>query len=173
MPPVDLRTRIDQFKPILAANSTAASFASKIITATEPTGDGIVDVILSGTVEGPANVLIVPFGRDAANETFDFRVIGWHWIDTSGDDLWMPTTLLEATATLGTGTGVAGHAVLSDSELIADTIDVTGGLGARDKYSPANNTIAWVSCDLMGAQKLEISGDLTGAAQMNWLYKLL
>ena len=177
MPPANIRTIVDQLHKLHTANQTDTSFPSRIITATEPvTGTGIVDVLLQGTNEANANVLLVPFGTDAADETFNMRVIGWKLADFgsgSTNDLWVPLPLVTCAVTLGAGTGVGSNASLPSTEFIADTITITTGLGARDLYSPADDTLAWISVDMMGARKLEVTFDRVAAASCNVLWAIL
>lgn len=156
----------------LAANATDTSFASRVPTTTEPTGDGVVGLRSHPDQVVPTWLLLVPYGTGDANDAFDVRVVGWRRVGT----LWVPTTLLEFTATLGTAVGVAG-ADVADTEKFADTVsDPATGKGSVgvdcQPTSPADNTVAHYLVDTRGCPKVEFlfdatTGDPTGA---NLLY---
>lgn len=157
---MQLTNRSWAFAKVFATNSAASSFASKVPTLTEPTGDGIIDLpVLHDSVD--QWVHLVPFGTGADNDTFDFRLIGWKAID----GLWIPVPIFAGTATFGTSVGVSGAAVVN-TERFADTITASLGSANVDYIlaSPANNTIAHVKIATQGFGKLELSVDLTGTS---------
>jgi hypothetical protein len=148
------------------ADSTSASFPTRIPTTTEPTGDGVIDLLAAagGTRVVPTWLDIVPYGTTTADQTFKVRVVGWRKVGT----LWVPTTLLEFTATLGTATGVSG-ATLGTTYLFADTVgDPATGKGAIgvdcQPTSPADNTVASYMVDTRGSAKVEILFDRNSSA---------
>lgn len=118
-------------------------------------------------------VLVIPFGTDTADQTFKFRLIGWRLaVERDSEEklataIWIPVTLGEFTATLGTSPGLAGT-VIGSTQLFADTIALSGTSGNDDIdisiTSPADNTIAHVKVDLAGFQKLEITFDRNSSA---------
>ena len=172
------------FKKARATNATNTSFPSKVLTTTEPSGDGVHDIVpIEGGIS-PCKVLVVPYGTGDANDVFDMRIIGWRPLVREAQNvlLWVPTILASLTCTLGAGTGVAGTPVLNTA-LIVDTITIlsepsvtadTTRQGLVEVYSPANDTLAWAELDLRGSYKIEFTfdattGDPTG---MNALFAL-
>lgn len=142
-----------------ATNATDTSFASKVPTTTEPTNDGVVD--LAGQGEAPTWLMLIPYGTGDADDAFDMRLLGWRKVAT----LWVPTILLQFTATLGTAVGVAGAAVVA-TEMFADTVsDPATGMGSVgancQPSSPANNTVAHYLVDTRGCPKVEFCFDAT------------
>jgi len=155
------------YKVARATDSADTSFPSRVPTVTEPSGDGVVDIQGSGVAS--TWLMLVPFGTDANNETFDVRVVGWRNVGT----LWIPTILLQFSATLGNVVGVAGTDVLA-THFLADTVsDPVAGMGSVgvncQPSSPANDTPAHYLFDTRGCPKVEILFDLTGAAAANCL----
>lgn len=161
-----------EFTELLAANSTATSFTANAATTTEPTGTGIVTLSrVNGRVHD--NVLLVFFGTDANNETFDARVTGWSKVGT----LWVPVVLAEFECILGAGVGVSGASV-ADTDFFVDTIAIDAAFSglsgtAVQVCSPTGDQVAHVLMDMKGFAKMEVEFDLTGGASANCLYKLL
>lgn len=168
-----------------SVNATNTSFASKVATLTEPSGDagtatGASVLQLSDGPNGivPCKALLIPYGTGDANDVFDMRIIGWRRVGSGPrpDVLWIPHILASLTCTIGAATGVAASPVVA-TELFVDTITIlseptitadTTRQGTVMTYSPANDTIAWAIVDLQGCEKLELTfdtttGDPTGA----------
>lgn len=176
-------SKIQPWRLARSVNQTSASFVSKVPTTTEPKGDAgtatgasVIELSNNGMC-GPSAAKIVPFGTTTNDNTFNVRVIGWERLPyPSGLDLWVPTTLAEVTATLGTSPGVDGTLVTS-SNLFADTLVlVTGNANvSMEIISPANDTIAHFIVSLKGSMKLELSFSIAGgtATDMNALVKLM
>lgn len=176
-------------RPLKKARSTSAtdsSFASKVPTVTEPSGDGVHDLSPSPGMAVPSKVRVIPYGTTTADATFDMRIVGWYPVVRESQEvlLWVPAILAGLTCTLGTGTGVAASPVLS-ANLFCDTITVTSGFeptvsadvtrsGTFEIMSPVNNLIAWAELSTRGAFKLEFIFDSTnvGAVSMNALFCL-
>lgn len=160
----------DVFKKARTTSATDSSFPSRVATTTEPADDGVVS-LAAVTNDVSTWVKVVPFASGSDGDTFDVRVIGWTRIST----LWVPTILLQFTATLSAAVGVAGAAVL-DTERFADTVsDPATGMGGAgvncQPTSPANDTPAHYLFDSRGCPKLEFLFDRTGgSASMNVLY---
>lgn len=158
---------VQNYRRVRAVNSTDSSFPSLVPTLTKPSGAGVV---LPPTLHwSPRWAKLVPFGTDADNETFDFRLVSWNAIG----NLWVPTILFQATATLSGSVGVAGADVAA-TERFADTIaSVAAGKGvANVDYilgSPADDTPAHVLVMAKGAQLVEVQFDLGTAAGANAL----
>lgn len=150
---------------IRSANATDTSFPARPVTTTEPAGNGVLDL----RQFTPSNLVVIPFGSGSDNTTFDLRIIAWNRIGT----LWVPTILAQASCTLSASVGVSGQSV-TDTDRFADTVTLSliasAGVDAFAK-SPANDTPATIVVDALGAEKIEIVFDLTGAAGANALVK--
>lgn len=157
---------IQRFRKALATNSTATAFVAKLPTATMPSGTGVFDLGLSAT----GQIVILPYGTTTNDTTFDVRL--WGWSQVEGLDLWVPDPILHLSCILGTSAGTA----IGASVLMCDTIAVTKGPADNGPWrmvsSPADNTLAVISCQLRGSQLLEFDFDLTGAVSANCLWKL-
>jgi len=178
-----IETQATVWRKGLATNSDATSFASKVNTLTEPTGDGVHNVGW-GPPPGPQGgvtynaILIHPYAVAGDNDTFSMRVIGWSLVRGSGTvrDLWIPTILCELACTCSADVGVANSAVLA-TERFADTLALVGTSGTLgtnvDVFSPTGNVKGHAVIDLKGSQKLEFTFDSTsaGATGMNALFK--
>lgn len=165
-------TNVNEWGVWQTANSTATSFASKVATATAPT-DGATGVReLSRTTGIVANnIMLMPFGTDAANETFKMRVIGW----SKTESLYIPCILYEFTCTLGSATGVANHKPVN-TDLFADTITLDSGNADVDAtiLSTADDTMCYAICDLKGFSLVEIIFNRnSSSASCNTLYRLV
>ena len=174
----------------LATDATDTSFASKVPTLTEPSGNGVIDLVRSGVLV-PRQVLAFPYATGDDDATFDLRLVGWKSLRSGNTVLWIPAVLVQATATLGTSTGVAGAPVAA-TERFPDTLALHATVTAQGKttdtdsggaassgtvvfHSPVNNLIAYMRVPLEGFQKLEFTFDSTHASvtAMNCLYALL
>ena len=168
-------------------NSTDASYPTRTLTVTEPTGIGnsaaqatasaVFDLSRGqGAAGGNTQynrAIIVPFGTGADTNTFLMRVIGWYSAKnrTGGDDpntrIWVPLQLAAATCTLSVQVGVAGK-VQIETERTCDTIAVVGTTANQgvsvDYVSGANDLTQHIVVDLKGAQKLELIFDRNGSA---------
>lgn len=169
---------------VRTVNSTASSFASKVPTITEPTGDagtatGASVLTLRATPgEGPTSLLLIPYGLGSNNDAFSMRLIGWKPIRRGAADvLWIPVPLLELACVIGNITGVALSAVLA-TELFCDTLT-----GVANKFnanvtcaiaSPQDDTIAHAIVDLRGFSRVEFTFDqTTNTPAMNCLWAQL
>jgi hypothetical protein len=165
MPEVYLSSKRAKYKVAFGTNLTSASFGALNETATEPTGDGVINVdpMCSGHVSSQVRVL--PFGDDAANETFNGRIV--HWAKDQAKGVWIPSELLTFACTLGAAT-------LVNTEFFADTITLTSGLTTDTTLvSPADDTRAWLLTDIMGAEKIQFQVDMVTALNANFYYHLL
>lgn len=185
--------RIDQntspLKRALTTNAATSSFASKVPTVTEPTNDGVINLILGGGAVIHEWMLLWPIGLGADNDAFSLRVLGWRKISQGQgvtDTLWMPTLLYEFSCTISAAVGVAASPVLN-TERFADTITIvtqgkytdadSGGVSTRGNVevtSPTNDLIAHVKAPLKGMEKIEFQFDqTTNTPTMNVLYAFL
>jgi len=192
-----LETLSTAFRKVRQTNSTDASFPSRVPRLAwsgeannQPSGKGdaaaqttfaVVDLVAKSSFpdRGPSNgtaqnkVIIVPFGVGSDTQTFKMRLIGWRIAYERDSEenirtaIWIPVTLAEFTATLGTSPGLAGT-VEGSAQLFADTIALDGTSGNDDIdisiTSPADNTIAHVVVDVKGFEKLEITFDTNSSA---------
>lgn len=149
---------------VRAADSTDSPFPSRVPTLTAPSGAGVVEMSVKGRLA--RKLKIIPVGTDAADETFDMRVIGWN--RASAGLLWIPETLWQGTVTLGATTGVNASEV-ENEYFLADTIVAAAGYAAEVELSPADDTVAHIVVDTHGAERAEVTFDLTLAAGANAL----
>ena len=156
-------------------NSTDATFPSKIPTATEPTGTGVIEMATPNSIITSNGIRVMPYGTGAENTTFSLRVIGWSKIDANPFDinktLWIPVVLCELLCTLSTVVGVATKCIVA-TERFADTLAVTtGSTGVTlDAVSPTGNVAAHALVDTKGHRKIEITFTTGGSAtDMNCL----
>jgi hypothetical protein len=125
-------------------------------------------------VDGNRNgITILPIGTDANNEAYDMKVIAWRKFTAapSTTPVYVPVTIFTATCTLGAATGVSGSDLGNDN-VFADTITSTAGTGLKDIVTWADDNIASVVLDVVGATQIEINGDRDTAAAYNFLYVL-
>ena len=155
------------WKRLKTANDSSTSFAAKIITITEPSGEGVIE-----NVRSAENMQVAFFGAGSAAQTFDALVIGWNELRNGTKNVWVPTPIIHLTATLGSAAGLAAADVI-DTDLLAHTIAVasSGGIGVINSQV-AGNRMASALFDVTGYRKLEVIFDMTGATNGNCLYKL-
>lgn len=161
------------WRKALAANASTSSFAAKVATLTEPSGDGVASLTTVPGGEVPCHVLLLPYGLGADDDAFSLRLVGWRRIGSGPYPgvLWVPTTLAELSCTISTSVGVAAAPVIN-TERFADTITIvanmeptttadTTRMGTFTIFSPANNTPAWAMIPTQGVEKLEFLFDQT------------
>lgn len=110
----------------LTTSSAATAFTAQIPKATEPSGAGVFDLLSKslgwgGGVVVPSYVQLIPFGTDANDETFDFRLWGWSKVGVSS--LYIPQLLIDVSVILGNISGTA----IAASTFMADTLTVNDG----------------------------------------------
>ncbi|TXH14226.1 MAG: hypothetical protein E6R03_09730 [Hyphomicrobiaceae bacterium] len=155
-----METLVSTYSKARSTNDTTNGFASKVATATQPSGEGVITISQTGRFTRN-NVMLIPFGAGSDNNTMSVRAIAWRQIST----LWVPTIVCEVACTLSTAVGVSGAAVV-DTDRFADTLTLTYGNAGVDcqVFSPANNTPAHVVFDAKGATLLEIIFTTGGSA---------
>ena len=163
------------FAKALATDSADTSFASKIPTGTEPTGNGIIEIGANGLAV-QNGIILVPYATAGNDDTFSMRLIGWRKLGTDPATLlWIPVVLAELACTASTVVGVAGRLVVA-TERFVDTITLVTGNDdiSIDIVSPTGNVVAHAVADIKGFQKLELTFDSTavGATAMNCLYSM-
>lgn len=155
-------TSIRQYEKCLTTNASDASFPSRVATATEPSGGGVVALGL-----GEDTIELLPYGTGNDDTTFDIRVIGWRKIVDSSTSLWVPYVICQAQCVNSTAVGVSGKPVVN-TERFSDSNTITYGVGVSPTV-PAN-TIAPLYVDVSGFAKFEVTFDMTGATNANALY---
>lgn len=164
-----LQTPIYDFAKVRATNSTqSGGFASKVATATEPSGAGVLDMRQGGASRSYNSLLLVPYALADNNGTFSVRVWGWRL----ASDLWVPVLLCEVACTACAAVGVADKTVLN-TERFADTLTLTYGNAnvSVELLSPANDLTGHVLLDAKGFQYVEVIFNLTAnVTSMNALY---
>jgi len=170
--------------PVFSTNTTATSFATIAPTLTKPSTDASSGVAIVDTYNQTTKFAF--YGTDAANETFDLKIVAWSRVESeiagSGGNgkladktvEWIPTGLAFLTVTLGATTGVANGVIGGTGSLLADEIvekATTGyATGTVNYVSTADGVPAIVEVDHGGAQVIGLYFDSTGAASMNALY---
>jgi hypothetical protein len=163
-----------------AANSTDATFPSRIPTATEPTGDGVIELGGSGNSKGAYTqngIVVVSYGTGSNNDTFSTRLIGWRQLGeaTAATALWIPVVLVEMACTLSAVVGVAGKIIVAGERFVDTMVLTTGDAGVSvDTVSPTGDVVAHFVADVKGFQKAELTFQITsGTTDMNALVALL
>jgi len=164
----------DAFRRVRTTNSTDSAFPARTATTTEPTGQGIVNLSRPDYGQPVQEwVQFLFYGTDAANETFDARILGWRKVITESDGtataLWVPTIIAQVACTLSTFTGVSG-AVVTNTEFFCDTLAVTLANTLQVQVnSQTNDTPGNVLVNTVGYNKLEVLFDMGTAASGNAL----
>lgn len=163
---------LNEFRRALTANHTAATaFSTKLPVAALPTSlgffSGIDHRLATAGVKGygPRRIMVVPFGTDAANETFDMRI--WGWSKVTGADLYIPHLIADLAITLGAVAATPVGAL----HLLADTIVVTKAEPNIIVSSPANDTPGFALVHLHGAQHVEFEFKVGTAAAANCYWR--
>lgn len=153
----------------LTTSSTATAFTAQIPTTTEPSGTGkfdLTDYMINGRM--PTHIRVFPFGTDAANETFDFRIWGWN---ASEDGVYIPTLLIDVSAILG---DIDAAAIATNTKM-ADTLTVNDGPADngpwRSVVDAQEELVASVTVSTLGCRYISFDWDSTGTASQNayWL----
>ena len=162
--------RVSTYAKVLGTNSTSTNYPSRVATATEPTGAGVLDMSVGNGLSREKLVLI-PYGQDEADKTLKMMVLGWQIVS----DLWVPVSLCELTCTLCNKTGVAAKSVLN-TEFFCDTLALTAGYSttACEVNTPTGDVIAHAVVNVKGYAKVEVIFDRNSSAtSANALYKVL
>jgi hypothetical protein len=145
-------TLVNEFTKLFAANTAAATITALVPTATEPTGNGVLDAMTNWAGANAAFLQFFGTRTAADDETLTAKVTGWRLMGT----LWVPVPLLALALTQGTSVGVASQPVVA-TEYFADTVTAsTAFTSAYELISPADNTIAGVKVDFFGCRKLQV-----------------
>lgn len=148
-------TKVQTLKKALAVNGVLTSFASTIPTNQTPSG-----IVLAN---GEETVEVYPYAIGADNNTMLFRVVGWRRLGFGVSGLWIPTNIVEATATISsTQVGILLSDVLS-TEMFADTIVVGAGIGVTPTQT-SNAAVANLICDVSGFEIVQFSAHNNSSA---------
>lgn len=163
-----------------STNSTATTWASKVPTATKPTGDGVVNLYdgnLGLAREGlvPKFMQLVPYLTDANNESMGVRVYGWSRTTGVGSTtLWIPQLLVDLVVTAG---NIAAGTEIGANHFIADTITLNKGDSQASIISPANDTPASCLFHMRGCEIIEfdfnVDTSLTDGAAANCFWRVM
>lgn len=168
---VAVKTWPRNWQLLCAANLTTTSVAALTPTATEPTGDGVIDLSPDGTQWN--NVLLAFFGVGVADQVGKARVTAWRRVTSGGTTLWVPETLTLLTFTLGTQTGVAATPIVA-ANLFADTIAETTAFTTAEEIrqgATPDQSLATIAIDIKGAEKIQVTFDKnTVGTSVNGLY---
>lgn len=164
--------------PVFSTNTTATSFATIGPTTTRPETNATTGVAIL-----PAEYSVLKlcfFGTDAANETFDLKIVGWSRLQAAiagSKNLnteYIPTALAHLTVTLGATTGAAGgNTPNGTSDLYADLIaEASSGYStsAVNYVSTDDGVPALVEVSHGGCEWIGLYFDMTGAASANALH---
>lgn len=156
----------------LATNSAEGSLPTIAPVQAVPTST--VHAIFGGARN---NIFLQFYGTGNDNATFSALIVGWSYVPGDSDSLslWVPKKIALLACTLSTAVGVAGTSVLA-TERFVDTITVTTGYVGTSYYdtsSPADNTPGSFTFDPMGAERIGVYFDMTGATDANCLYRYL
>ena len=170
----------------LATNQNTSGFTAKIPTITEPSGDGVLNLVDGGAfVCRRIKLWALLLGAD--NDVASLRFTGWHKVIKAGStDLWIPSIIGEYVCTASAAIGIAGAAVVA-TERFADTIVpvaarqrdqlIAAGTAIGSEYeliSPTTDLIAHVIIPIAGFEKLELTSDqTTNTPTVNCLYQFL
>ncbi len=146
----------------LATNSTNANLQTVATpTATKPTTAGF-HALESVSNSTPSHIWVLPYGANAANETFLMRIWGWNYDPTAG--LWVPNLLALLTCTLGN----IAAASLGTDNFVCDTLVLTSGSSTEVVVtSPANDTPAHATVNMLGATHVEFDFGLNSSSESN------
>lgn len=166
------------FKKALTANSTSTGFTAQNTTTTEPSGSGVINLLDTATGFGgghqvPSYVLLIPYGTNGDNDTFDMRVYGYNRIE-GATPIYVPILLLDVSLILCaiTATDIAADTFLVDSVTLND------GFASSPQWlhiqNHAEDLAAGIVLHTLGCQYLKWDFDLVGAqeaASMNCLVR--
>ena len=149
---------------LLPSNATDSSWPTRNSQTSKPSDDGIIQP------DGMNQLIVMPFGKDTADQLFDMRLIGWSHAETAAAKEWVPAEIVTVRCTLGTATGASGGVIGSDQHW-CDTITYQSGASGVTIISPGNNERAYLVADFWGFELLEILFNRDTAASANALYR--
>lgn len=165
---MDVKTSAGPFCVARSTKATGGDTAAE--TTTEPTGVGVHN-LTTGNGGLSANCMrVIVAGEGADDSTGAIFVTLWNsFVGTSGIKRWVPTRLCEIDFTLSSATGVD---TTLGFDRYADTLALVmpaSSVPGVTIHSNADNTQAFFSVDLMGAEKVQISFTFATATAGNAL----
>jgi hypothetical protein len=166
------------FRKALTSNSTSTGFTAQNTTTTEPSGTGVFNLLASSVGVGgghkvPTHLMLMPFGTNGDNDTFDFRVYGYNKTNDS-TPIYVPQLLVDCSVVL---CAITATSIAADT-FLADTITVNDGPPAGTVWqavtSTAEDMASYVIIHTLGCQYIKFDWDLAGAqeaASMNCLWR--
>jgi hypothetical protein len=162
------------FSYALSTASTATSFTAQVPTTTEPSGAGVHNLLSPATGGVPEYLVLLPFGTNGDNDTFDFRVWGWNKTNEA-TPVYIPQLLVDVSVVLG---NIA--ASLGSNSFLADTLTVNDGAADNGPWSSKIDSQEDLACSIIihtrGCQYIKFDWDLAGAQEgvtMNCLWRPL
>ena len=179
MPANTLFTERQPFRLAFSSNDTsnAKGLPDRELTLSMPGMNGLV--LPTNAIAAFGNWLwLQPFGTDAANETLDIGIFGYHHSVLSGGNSpqnqvhWEADLLLDVTCTLGTRQGLA-NTLVTASDFYADTCTVNTAPSGVDYTvdSRAGNEKVVIKVDLSGYSAWVPRVDVGTAASANAIYR--
>ncbi len=123
-----------QLAKALPANTVRDAWQSLGVSATPPSGDGVIAAGSQNTVTH-SMLKVLPYCDGGVGSSFSVRVYGWEVLpnpNNQNNSTWIPTLLVELACSVGSplnGAVPAGpmQTYMSDSETLCDTITLTQG----------------------------------------------
>lgn len=140
-----------QYTKLFDADVTATSITFPADTATEPTGEGVIDSTKIGDTV-PQGVALRFYGTDAADETGTAVVVVWR---QDANQVWKAQKIADIAITLGAKQGISAG-VVTDSHYYADTLVISKDTGKNYTISPADDTTAMVGVDFQSGEKIQV-----------------
>lgn len=182
-----IETLSQVFTPIRVTDTTDASYPSRPMTQTKPSGVGnaaaqttsaVVDLRQGGQFT-QNSMCCIPYGQGASTNTFSLIVLSWRLVQWSGPtglnvpsatNVWMPCPLAELTATITSFAGLGSTAVPS-TELFASTLAIVGttanagvNINVVSPGASASVPVAHFTLDVEGNHMIEIIFKTGGVA---------
>lgn len=157
----------------LARASNSSGDSDPAPTNTEPTGSGVLTPVSNNKPYTINQIILMPFGTNAANLTFTMKVFGWAVVANSA--MWVPVLLSSWTCTNGAAVGVSGQKP-ANTDFMADTVvKVQTGLEAGNGLGFSNglDVGGFVVVDVLGFSKVQVNFTLGSATGANALYRLI
>lgn len=155
-----------KFRSALTTSSTSTSFTAQVLTTTEPSGDGVFDLLSPALGWGggsyvPNWLQLVPYGTNGDNDTFDFRVWGY---SEGPSSTYVPQLLLDVSVVLGAATATP----LAANTFLADTVTINDGAidGVfRNHVDAQEDLVASIIVHTKGCRYIKFDWDLAGAQE--------
>ena len=175
MPPVGVRVpagRSETSQRPFVVIASGVTYNAAVPANPGPTGEGAASTQPAASASPPQSVAasglfvwpleadnvmeILPFGTDAANETFSMLVGVYREVMKAGDaedampKLYVPQALASLTVTLHTVTGVANNDAITNSQFFADAIAIDADYSLSPGARTVGNAVKSVVIDAVG-----------------------